>query len=146
MVLLARSALKDDRQPTVSNKYLSKFLGPFRVVNVNTERDNYTLELPPQMNIHPTFHVSQLRAYVNPNTVPDIPRQISRPEAINIEENRFEVEQILQTKGKGRNQRWLVKWKGYDASENSWEPRAHLKGAEESLAEFQQKTKKPPSR
>jgi Uma2 family endonuclease len=39
------------------------------------------------------------------------------------EEDEFEVEKILEQRG----QRYLVKWKGYPHSENTWEPKNNLK-------------------
>jgi len=32
----------------------------------------------------------------------------------------FRIEKILQTKGKGKDKRYFVKWHGYDSSHNSW--------------------------
>lgn len=34
----------------------------------------------------------------------------------------FEVEEILDTRGRGRNKKYLVSWKGYPDKFNSWEP------------------------
>ncbi len=43
-------------------------------------------------------------------------------------EQEFEVEKILdaQPRGRGRKMHFLVKWKGYPTSDNSWEPRENL--------------------
>ena len=43
-------------------------------------------------------------------------------------EQEFEVEKILdaQPRGRGRKMHFLVKWKGYPTSNNSWEPRENL--------------------
>ena len=37
------------------------------------------------------------------------------------EEVQYEVERILMHRGSGRNLKLLIKWQGYDVSENSWE-------------------------
>lgn len=38
----------------------------------------------------------------------------------------FEVEQIIERRKKGRGWQYLVKWKGYDDSQNTWEPLKNL--------------------
>jgi hypothetical protein len=53
-------------------------------------------------------------------------------------EEEYEVEKIIDKKKKGRGRRtyYLVKWKGYSASENSWELAENLR-ADELVAEFE---------
>jgi hypothetical protein len=48
----------------------------------------------------------------------------------------LEVEAILGKRKFGKVTKYLVKWKGYDSSENTWEPKSHLTGAQELLDEF----------
>ena len=60
------------------------------------------------------------------------------PDLVDGEEE-FEVEQILDMKqmGQGRKTHYLVKWKGYPTSDNTWEPEKNL-NADELIAEFKQ--------
>uniref|UniRef100_A0A914BV77 Chromo domain-containing protein n=1 Tax=Acrobeloides nanus TaxID=290746 RepID=A0A914BV77_9BILA len=51
----------------------------------------------------------------------------------------FEVDQILDTKMSGRKRIFLVSWKGFPASENSWEPEDNLGGASEAVKTFMEK-------
>jgi hypothetical protein len=51
----------------------------------------------------------------------------------NFEDDVFEVEKILQQKG----QQFLVKWKGYPSSDNTWEPLKNLTNCRLLLREFQ---------
>lgn len=45
----------------------------------------------------------------------------------NIEEEEFEVERIIETRGTGKKKEYLVAWKGYPAKFNSWIPASNLK-------------------
>ncbi|CAA77892.1 env homologue [Cladosporium fulvum T-1 virus] len=101
-------------------------VGPFFIDKV-VGPVNYRLRLPPDAKIHPVFHISKLEP-----ADAETPCQESfhfEPEA----ENEFEVEKILDKKG----QRYLVKWKGYDESENTWEPRINLANCYQLLRQFQ---------
>src|SRR6266702_2359730 len=55
-------------------------------------------------------------------------------------EQEFEVEKILdaQPRGQGRKMHFLVKWKGYPMSDNSWEPRENLH-ADRLITEYNKK-------
>jgi hypothetical protein len=59
-------------------------------------------------------------------------------------EPEYEVEKILdaQQRGRGRKTHFLVKWKGYSTSDNSWEPRENLH-ADELIADFYKRSPKP---
>ena len=53
----------------------------------------------------------------------------------------YEPEKIIAArKAKGVLQ-WLVKWKGFDAKDNTWEPIEHLAGCEDMIAEFNEREK-----
>lgn len=67
--------------------------------------------------MHPIFHASLLSPYKENNTHGP---SYSRPPPDEIKgEKEFEVEAILNHKGKGNHQRYLIKWKGYKTLENS---------------------------
>ncbi len=55
-------------------------------------------------------------------------------------EQEFEVEKIMdaQPRGRGRKMHFLVKWKGYPTSDNSWEPRENLH-ADRLITEYNKK-------
>ena len=78
---------------------------------------NYKLQLPNDAKIHPVFHISLLEP-----ADPETPLQTTFHFQTE-EEDEFEVEKILEQRG----QRYLVKWKGYPHSENTWEPRQNLR-------------------
>ena len=51
----------------------------------------------------------------------------------------FIVEAIVDAKGRGRGRRYLVKWQGYDAAQNTWEPPSHLHP--QLIAEYESKAR-----
>jgi len=116
------------------NKKLSpKRYGPFPIVKkIGTVA--YQLQLPTLMKIHDVFHVDLLlpyketEAYSTPFTHP--------PPIIEIEEE-YEIEAILDSrrKGHGHQLQYLVHWKGYPHSDDSWITHKDLH-APELLAEF----------
>ena len=107
-------------------------VGPFLIAGQRGPV-NYRLSLPRDAKIHPVFHISLLEP-----ADPDTPCQ----ETFHFkqeEDDEFEVEEILEQKG----QNYLVKWKGYPDSENTWEPENNLTNCQQLLRRFHrdQKTK-----
>ena len=81
----------------------------------------YQLQLPPSWNIHPVFHVSLLLPYSEtPSHGPNFSQL--PPDLINNEEE-YKVEQIKahQNFGRSKHLQYLIKWKGYLESDNTWE-------------------------
>ena len=72
------------------------------------------------MKIHDTFHINLLTPYQE-TVVYGKPYLRPPPETIDGEEE-YKVEDILMHRKSGCNQKlqYLVKWKGYASSENSW--------------------------
>ena len=62
----------------------------------------------------------------------------TRPPPNLVEGNEeYEVEAILSHRpDKNRETTYLIKWKGYDSSENSWEPESNLTNAEEEPDDY----------
>jgi hypothetical protein len=89
------------------------------------------------MKIHPIFHNTLLKPYIKtPAHGPNF--TWPPPEIIGGEEGHYEIKKILQeqlTRNKKSTQ-YLVKWKGYPDSENSWLPAKELTHAQELLQNF----------
>jgi hypothetical protein len=96
--------------------------------------DNYKIALPERMRIHPIFHVSLLSPTKNPET--------TRDDEV-IEE--YEVEHILDKRVRQGKTEYLVKWKGYENNENTWEPTEHLY-CPDKVQEFVNRSKKKRAR
>jgi hypothetical protein len=126
----------------ISQKLLPKFVGPFKIKKV-VSSVAYELDLPVTMKIHPVFHVSKLRKYVpsDPEMFPTRQHVIRPPPDMVDGQEEFEVEEIVDKRIRRtrRNQvaEYLVKWRGYPTSDNTWEPLSNLGNATEALSEFE---------
>jgi len=56
----------------------------------------------------------------------------------------FQVEKLMDMKMDGKKKLFLVKWKGYPASQNTWEPVAHLGECKDMMAAFDKKEEAAP--
>ncbi|KAJ9528859.1 hypothetical protein QJQ45_000103 [Haematococcus lacustris] len=109
-----------------ARKLLPRYVGPFRI-EAHVGRDAVKLTLPPAMSrIHPVFHVSLLRPYEgNFGRLP--PTELGWLD----DSPQYEVERIVNHRHvrAGKAKEYLVKWKGYDDSDNTWEPASNLANA-----------------
>ena len=53
------------------------------------------------------------------------------------DEENFEVETIVDKKIEGDKQLYLIKWKGYPESDNTWEPFENLTECAEQISQFE---------
>ena len=109
-------------------------VGPF-FIKASKGPVAYELDLPKDAKVHPVFHVSLLES-ADPST----PIQETFHYEVQ-EENEFVVEEILGKRG----QKYLIKWKGYPTSENTWEPLRHLTNCREKIQQFHRKQNPAPT-
>ena len=129
-----------------SRKLSARAIGPFPIV-AKIGAVAFRLELPAKMKCHPVFHASQLKPYTPGRTPPPPPPEVG-PDG----ELRYEVEMVVDHQLRrlgGRPKRlpdgskeprtrdeYLIKWRGYSAEHNSWEPVNYLENATEAIQEF----------
>ena len=119
--------------PHLPSKLKRRWVGPFTIAKV-VSPVAFRLNLPPGWQIHPTFHASNLKAYIRH---PEFEREVEPPPPELVDGNlEYEVEAILRHRGKGARRQYLVSWKGYDLSEATWEPESHLANAPDVLADY----------
>jgi hypothetical protein len=102
-----------------SRKFAPRRYGPFNVIE-KISNVAYRVKLPETMKIHNVFHIDLLTPYHATTSYGENYPQ-PPPELIDGEEE-YEVEDIISDRKHGRNkiQQYLIKWKGYPHSENSW--------------------------
>jgi Chromo (CHRromatin Organisation MOdifier) domain len=106
--------------PYGTAKLAPRHHGPFKIIK-NVSPVVVQLELPAQWSIHPVFHTSLIMAYTEtPSHGPNFTRP--PPDLIDGEAE-YEVEQICSHRTWGRHKvlQYLIKWKGYPESDNTWE-------------------------
>jgi len=110
-----------------SKKLDHKWIGPYRIERV-LNRQTYTLDLPSDLNIHPTFHVSLLE----PAHSAKITERPQDPGA-RFAADGPEVYEVRTIKGQEEDAlgNWLyrVAWKGYDSDADTLEPAIHISPA-----------------
>jgi hypothetical protein len=105
--------------PYGSIKLAPKQHGPFEIEEVRSPVV-YQLKLLPQWTIHPVFHASLLTPYIETN---EHGANYMRPPPDVIEgEEQYEVKTIRAYRWRNRKLQYLIKWKGYPESDNTWEP------------------------
>ena len=110
----------DSRNPHInvpSKKLAPRRYGQF-TIKEKISPVAYCINLPVHMCIHDVFHIDLLSPFnqteVYGEAFPQPP-----PKLIEGEEE-YKVEDIVADKTHRRIQQYLIKWKGYPSSENSW--------------------------
>ncbi|KAJ9529437.1 hypothetical protein QJQ45_013691 [Haematococcus lacustris] len=114
-------------------KFGPRYVGPF-VVEAKINANAYRLTLPANMSrLHSVFHVSLLKKYSG-SDVGIMPPPVEWMDKTPV----YYVERLLDHRyvRAGKAGEFLVQWEGYDASFNTWEPRANLTGCDKLLAEY----------
>jgi hypothetical protein len=124
--------------PIPKKKLGPKRYGPF-LIKAILSPITFTLQLPEQWQIHPTFHSSEQSSYHETDV--HGPNFLEPPPDIITEEEEYEVESILAHKGTGKRRRYLVSWIGYSLASNEWIPEENLVNASEIMKAYKKKHK-----
>ena len=136
-----RLLAKDIKIHQKSPKLGPRYLGPFTILERIGDLD-YRLELPTSLKINPVFHVDRLAPW-HDNGLDKPPP----PEPVEVDgEEEYEVERVLDSRLFRRQLQYLVKWKGYPDSDNSWIPWFNIEHAPELVAKFHKENPSAPRR
>ncbi|XP_039526835.1 uncharacterized protein LOC120478755 isoform X1 [Pimephales promelas] len=103
--------------PPALRKRSPRYIGPFTVQRQLNEL-TYRLNLPPQYQISPSFHVSRLKPFTEPVTSPPtepVPADIPPPPVPIKEEPIYQVRIFLDSWRRGPRLEYLVDWEDYRA-------------------------------
>src|SRR6266545_7289786 len=123
--------------PYQTTKINPKWYRPFWIIK-EISPVVYHLKLPRTWRIHDVFHASLLSPYHE--TAQHRPNFFRPPPDLINGEEEYEVEQIRghRRHGRSRGLQYLIKWKGYPESDNTWEP-AHQVHAPDLVKTYLQK-------
>ena len=123
-----------------SKKLSAKQLGPFPIIQ-KIGKLAYELKIPSTWkSIHPVINESYLTSYVTPTFEQQSQKSDNRVANPTDQTKVQEVEEILDSRWRGGNLQYLIKWKGQPLEERTWENRAEVvKGAPRSCKEFHQR-------
>jgi len=116
-----------------SEKLTERFMGPYKVKRI-VSSNAIELELPKSIRIHPVVNISRVQLYK-----PQVEGQKKTPPKLVIieGEEEFEVEKIINKRTVRGKEKFLVRWKGYTAEEDTWENKENLENAKELVEEFE---------
>ena len=114
-------------------KLMEKFIGPYVVKKIVSE-NAVELELPASLRVHLVVNVRRLVKY---REQVEEQKKIPPPPVKVDGEEEYEVKEILDRQERRDKTRYLVKWKGYMAEENTWKVLENLKNVGEKIEEFE---------
>jgi len=130
-VLLSTKDLVLKERPT--KKLIERYVRPYvieEIVLLNAVK----LRLPSLMKIHLVVNVSWIVRYKE-QVKGQKKEEGKLVEVEGVEE--WEIEKILNKKKMRGVEKYLIRWKGFMAEEDTWERRENLKNAEELIKEFE---------
>ncbi|CAI7876456.1 unnamed protein product [Closterium sp. NIES-54] len=138
-VAVGDQVLLDTRNLNLSHlpsKLRPRFCGPF-LVEAQVTPVTFRLRLPDTWKLHNAFHVQLLTPYKDPNQQFQ-GRQLPPPPPVLVQDDpEYEVERVLtQRRRGGKTLEFLLRWKGYDPTEDSWVVEADMGNARRALKDY----------
>jgi len=109
-----------------------KFIGPYKI-RKSLGKDAYELELPGALDLHPTFHSSQLRKYAASLHYPGHSNKPSITGFAKGHKNE-EVVEVLDHRVRAGTREYRVKWEG---GAEGWVPGRNLENMHERILEYE---------
>ena len=132
-VLISMKDFSMELMKRAMKKLTEKFIGPYVVKKIVSE-NTVELELPALLRIHLVVNVRRIVKYreqiKGQKKIPPPPVEVAG-------KKKYKVEEILDRQERRGKTKYLVKWKGYMAEENTWEGLENLKNARGKIKEFE---------
>jgi hypothetical protein len=120
-----------------------KYVGP-GVILAQIGPSSFKVDVPGLDNVHPVFHASLLEPFTKRGVIPH-PNTPITDTLRSYGDDVYEVDELLDRRQNENNQwEYLVKWKGYEEEENSWEAGSSISA--NTLKAFWKKNKILPKR
>ena len=132
-VLISTKDFSKELIKRATKKLMEKFIGPYVVRKIVSE-NAVELELLASLRIHPVVNVRRIVKY---REQVERQKKIPPPSIKVAGKNEYEVEEILDRQERRGKMKYLVKWKGYMAEENTWKELENLKNVIEKIKEFE---------
>jgi len=116
-----------------TEKLTERFVGPYKVKGI-VSSNTIELELPKSIKIHPVVNISRVQLY---KLQVEGQKKILPKQVIIEGEEEFKIEKILNKRTVRGKEKFLVRWKGYMAEEDTWENRENLENMKELVEEFE---------
>uniref|UniRef100_A0A0G4HBN5 Chromo domain-containing protein n=1 Tax=Chromera velia CCMP2878 TaxID=1169474 RepID=A0A0G4HBN5_9ALVE len=134
-VLVYQKFFESERLPSERKAKLSHiWYGPFEI-DKKVGEVSYELMFPAGVRKYPVVHVSYMKAY--PISPEDPLPRVLLPR---FEEAEWEVDKVIDMRGKGRTLQYHVVWskKGYSETEATLKPPENLKNAKDAIKPFRE--------
>ncbi|RMZ86289.1 hypothetical protein DV736_g6486, partial [Chaetothyriales sp. CBS 134916] len=142
-VLLSTKNLKLARP---NRKLSERFIGPFQIIDIIGSQA-YKLDLPPQVRVHPVFHVSLLEPYRLREG--EDPAAHNLPEVMPDGTLEYEVEAIMDDRTIHGTTQYRCRWKSWGPEHDTWQTEEDLENTQELLHSYleakKRNHKKPPT-
>lgn len=109
------------------------YLSPYTII-MRISSHAYHLDLLKSMRIHDVFHIQLLKKYIE-NEIPGWTEVAPSPIEVKGDLE-YEVKCILDHRFYGKCHQFLIRWLGYSAKHNSWEPETAVENASEIVDQY----------